>query len=318
MARGGARAEDWGRRRFLRLLAAGAAMPWLAACEAAVHARLLAPEPRPAPAGQVYPSAILLAGRLAGWADTRGGTQIATRGIPDYVPGQPPPPPNAPRLFRDLVILANAGMSPAFYRWAASCLSAAQEPIETGAIISTGRAGKQIARRAWDGRVIRLRFPALDRNDCRTAVLWVEVAVAAARAENPGRAILHSAPAPAWRRCDFRLRIAGLETASAGATAISAFACRRTSRILPAGQIWLAPPGFVPLEVTLPAAATGAFRAWAAAPVPRYGELDYLSPGGAPYFTLHLSGLRPIALSQAPAGRAAVTLAVRGAAMAAR
>lgn len=299
------------RRAFVAALAAGLG-GGLAAC--AGRARLTARPLAPAARHPQAPSstAIELGGVVVGWARVFGGGRIAAQGIADYVPGHPPPLPNAPRLFRDLVIVAGAGMAPGFYAWAARCLAPGPEPARTGTIISVDAQGREIARRRWRGHVDRLEFPAVARHDCAPATLRVQIAVEDARAENPRLQPRRppTAPPPEWRRCDFRFKIAGLEEASRRITSVSAFTCERRSRIGPAGQIEMQPPTFAPFTITVPAGAGAPFAAWARAGGRRDGALAFRGPNGNVLLTLRMTGI-----TAQPGPPGAFRLGVRGAAL---
>ncbi|HZT73922.1 MAG TPA: hypothetical protein VE996_09750 [Terriglobales bacterium] len=275
------------RRQFVTTLAAAGSAACLAACRDA--AVLSAPASAPVPAAGSDPAlraALELEGRFAGWANAYGATEIATRGVPDYVPGHGLPPPSTRHVFRDLVIEASDAMAPGFYAWATGCLGPDAAAETRGAIVTVDARGREIARRAWRGRVDRLRLPALARNDCAPAALRVQVAIAEAAPQTP-RPLRWAAPAPRpdWRRCDFQLQIDG---GILHAAAISAFACSRRNRAAASGGIAL-PPELSPLALTLPPVEAAALER-------RVGEREtrarllFLRADRRPWLALRLTG----------------------------
>lgn len=299
------------RRQFVTTLAAAGSAACLAACRGVVV--MSAPASAPVPEAGSDPTlrAVLeLDGRFAGWANAYGATEIATRGVPDYVPGHGLPPPSTRHVFRDLVIEAGDAMTPSFYAWAAGCLGPGAAAETRGAIVTVDGRGREIARRAWRGRVDRLQLPALARNDCAPAALRAQVAIAEAAPQTP-RPLRWAAPAPRpdWRRCDFQLEIDG---GSPRVAAISAFACSRRNRAAASGAIALLPPELAPLALTLPPVE-------AAALARRVGEREtharllFLRADRRPWLALRLTGaLRFPAPSRASFATSAADLTFLG------
>lgn len=269
------------RREFLATLGGAAGVGWLSACAS----RTPVAAPASAPQGSGVPhTAVWLGGRFAGWAGARSPAAVATRGITDYAVGSPPPPPpRAPERFRDLVLDAPAGMAPAFYAWAATCLASGAEMLQRGRLVSVDAGGHAIAGIIWQGYVDELGFPALDRANCAAARLHVQAAVEHAGAGPLTLGQLPPATAPSWRCCDFALRLSALGEVGGQVQTISAFTCRRTRRRAANGKGWaMQPPVYSPLLVTLAAPAPAALADWAHSTVSQTVQLRY---GTAAYQT---------------------------------
>lgn len=271
------------RRSFLAMVAAGVGTGWLAAC--ARQARLTAPAPAGGDEGR---TALFLDGEFAGWVQASGGTQIATRGMPDYVPGRPASLPPAPRRFHDLILEAGGSMTPGFYGWVAGSLASATGAARAGVMTATDMAGHAIATETWQGRIVQIGFPALSRDDCSPARLRVRIALTDAEPEMVSTAPLPPQSTRVWQRCDFRLGIAGLEAAAGAVTAVSAITGTRARQL-----------SFTPLRLTAPASAAAAFSAWRSSGTAHEGNLILLDSQGRPVLTLLLPGLIPTSVAAA-------------------
>ncbi len=287
------------RRSFLTLLAAGVGTGWLAACTS--QPRLAAPA---SAASHGFQTAFFLEGQFAGWVEASGGSQIATQGMPDVVPGHPTRLPPAPRRFHDLILEAGAGVAPEFYAWLAESLASGEDAERSGVLTGTDAAGRPMATESWRGRIAQIEFPSLSRDDCSPARLRVRIALAEARPEGVSKAVLPPRPTRSWPRCNFRMGITGLDSVAGTATSVSALTCTRARQV-----------SFGPLALTVPASAAAAFSTWRSAGDVRRGGLTFLDAQEQPVVALALSGLTPTSVSAA-GGEARIQLAVGDASLA--
>ena len=196
------------------------------------------------------------------------------------------------------------GMSGAFYEWLKGSVAGSRMPKNVAVVGLTNR--YQVIRRLEfaSASIRRITFPALDASSGDAAYLTVEIAPDAARVRESdasgaslGRADLrhYSMPhAKKWRRCDFRLRINGLEEE-----------CQRVGRIEPISS------DHNLLVITISSRHADGFYAWHedvvikghSAGTDRAGDLDFLAPDmGTTYFSVGLKNLKIIRMSADKSG----------------
>jgi hypothetical protein len=218
--------------------------------------------------------------------------------------------PGAPRA-EPITIEAGLPMAKVLYDWIkASVEPRATFPKKNGAIIEFDPAMKEVGRRNFSSALVTgVEFPGCDAASKEQASLAVTFSPETVRLSAPKGAAAPPQPrktAP-WLRSNFRLRIQGLEAATA-----------RTGRIEPIETKVIRPAAIeVPnLVITVADASVGLFYNWledfvvkgnSAQDRERTGVLEYLSPNmGSVLLAVNFFNLGILKVSPEPAGTDAV------------
>jgi hypothetical protein len=226
---------------------------------------------------------------------------------PDLVQHKRPGPPRA----EPITIEAGPPMAKPLYDWIkASVEPRAKFPKKNGAIIEFGPAMKEMGRRNFsNAHLTGVEFPGCDAASKEQASLAVTFSPETVRLSAPKGASIPLQPqkkAP-WLRSNFRLRIQGLEAATA-----------RTVKIEPI-ETKAVPPGAIEvpnLVITVSDASVGLFYNWleefvvkgnSAQDRERTGVLEYLSPNMASVLlAVNFFNLGILKVAPEPAGADAV------------
>jgi tail tube protein gp19 len=218
--------------------------------------------------------------------------------------------PGAARV-EPITIEAGLPMAKPLYDWIKSSVEPhAKFPRKNGAIIEFGAAMKEMGRRNFSNALVTgVEFPGCDAASKEQASLAVTFSPETLRLSAPKGGTIPPQPlkkAP-WPRSNFRLRIQGLEAATA-----------RTAKIEPI-DIKVTRPGAIEvpnLAITVSDASVGLFYTWLddfvvkgnnAQDRERTGVLEYLSPNMASVLlAVNLFNLGILKVSPEPAGADAV------------
>lgn len=255
----------------------------------------------------VGPSWIELNGHPAEWLRAQGGEVTLVQWPVDRGPGGVLPPSSPPlRQVGDLQLRFAQGMSAEFYNWIGTCMKHSPPAAATVEKV-VFRDGKAFGSLETGAYVTRLAVPELDVAHEDVVELEATLRLANVVDIAPPQLAPPLPPASSWRRCGFRMRIAGLERLCRRITGISAmvFQRPRSTNVLNAehrNTVVVRAPILPLLQLKVDAQYRQEFAREIRKRERTRGSLDLLSPNGRPWLRFNFHGIKPTAQSTSVPG----------------
>lgn len=219
--------------------------------------------------------------------------------------------------YGEITMACGPGMSRVFYDWVSSAFGPGVLR-KNGAVVALDHSSKPVSRmEVREALVTSLVLPELNKSNSVPAMLMITMRSTSISMSRPSGqqnlGLYNSSQGRTWRTSDFRLTIAGLETACLNVTRIEALKVGEEPVVNSIGEArrMELEPGkkTVPdLVLEVPTARADPFYDWFndfvikgndSADREKEGSLDFLPPGSAnPYFTLKLKGLGIYAITR--------------------